>query len=433
MRPWFWDSPAFLRDPLTYLLDRAAPGAAPLEQLHISHRRMFLVTDPRLVKPILKTSETIVQKGFLVRKLAPIVGLSSLVLNGEEHLKRRRATHKHLARGELDRLLPQFCAEIRSLAAALMRKEAFAPHPATAALAIRFVCIAAFGKRVLNPADESVLLNAVHSTEDDLAAEIFSFWPNAPWLWHRRSRRDLAKRAMGLIVDRVRDQVAETSILRSLEAIDLDEEAIRDELLTLLLAGHHTTGTAAAWLLYHLAVQPGMLERVAEEADFATGLDGELMPSRLHDCETSAALVREVLRLYPSSWWFSREVTTSIEIGGRTLRRGDSIIVSPWAYHHDPRHWDDPEAFRTDRDYGTPAYMPFGVGPRACVGIGLAMLELQLLALEIAGAYTIENVGPTPARWPKASVTLTPPPMSLRLSPRRASDARARPALTAAE
>jgi len=78
-----------------------------------------------------------------------------------------------------------------------------------------------------------------------------------------------------------------------------------------------------------------------------------------------------------------------VELGKLRLKRGTSLIISPWQLQRDERHWTDPDSFRLDRSYNTPAFMPFGLGPRACVGIGLGLLELQLLALK----------SPPPALW----------------------------------
>ncbi len=110
--------------------------------------------------------------------------------------------------------------------------------------------------------------------------------------------------------------------------------------------------------------------------------------------------------------------------GGLHLKPGTSLIISPWQLHRDPRHWADPDAFRLDRTYTTKAYVPFGAGPRACVGLGVAMLELQLLALEIAAAYRFESVTPFPAPLPKPSVTLIPPEMSIAIRLRETRRAR---------
>ena len=110
--------------------------------------------------------------------------------------------------------------------------------------------------------------------------------------------------------------------------------------------------------------------------------------------------------------------------GGRQLKRGTSLLICPWQLQRDPRHWESPDRFLMTRKYTTDAYVPFGAGPRACAGMGVAMLELQLLALEIAAAYRFTGVTPNPAPWPKASVTLVPPPMSIDVELRPAQDAR---------
>ena len=102
-----------------------------------------------------------------------------------------------------------------------------------------------------------------------------------------------------------------------------------------------------------------------------------------------------------------------VTIGGRDLKVGTSLLLCPWQLQRDPRHFEQPDRFLMTRRYNTDAYIPFGAGPRACAGMGVAMLELQLLALEIAAAYRFTAVSPNPAPWPKASVTLVPPPMTI--------------------
>jgi cytochrome P450 len=183
------------------------------------------------------------------------------------------------------------------------------------------------------------------------------------------------------------------------------------------LAGHHTTGNAAAWLLYFLATEPGLSERLAMEYRGLANEAGEIDPLKLPKAEYSLRAAREVLRLYPPFYWFSREVRTAQDLGGRRLRSGTSLIISPWQLQRDPRNWNDPASFRLDRSYNTPAFMPFGLGPRACVGIGLGLLELQLLALEIAAACSIDILSPVPAAEPTPQVTLLPPAIKLRLKP----------------
>jgi cytochrome P450 len=271
-----------------------------------------------------------------------------------------------------------------------------------------------------------VIVKAVRLVEGDLADDLFRVLPLMPWASRaRRKRREFARKAMNVVVRRVRAHASDSSILRALETLGLSDEDLSNEILTMLLTGHHTTGSAAAWLLYHLASQPGLSDAVAAEAASVTDQNGEIQPDRLRNAPMSLALVKEVLRLYPSAWWFSREIKRPMEIAGRKLRRGTSLIIAPWQMHRDPRFWNEPDTFRLDRSYGNKAYLPFGLGPRTCVGMGLATLELQLIALELSAAYAFGGVTPQPMPRPTPSVTLIPPKMQIEIRIRELADLRA--------
>ncbi|MGN1290719.1 MAG: cytochrome P450 [Bradyrhizobium sp.] len=410
----FSDVRAFRSDPLKFLLERGNASPLGLVPLHLGPAPVLLVNDPDLIRPILKAPETDVGKGRLIKKLSPVLGQSSLMLHGDEHKRRRAVLHKHMAKGSVEKYLPQMCAEIRAVGARLARLGAFDPHRFTATLALRTICIAVFGAQVISSGDEEALVQAVGTIEDDLADEMFRVLPLGPMSWYRRRQnRICAKLAMSTVVQRLRSSAGSTSALRDLEALGLSDRDLHDEILTLLLAGHHTTGSTAAWVLYHMAADPALMDEIADEAADCIGDDGELRVDAVRRADVSATLVKEVCRLYPSAWWFSREVMQPVTIGGRDLKVGTSLLLCPWQLQRDPRHFEDPDRFLMTRRYNTDAYIPFGAGPRACAGMGVAMLELQLLALEIAAAYRFTGVSPNPAPWPKASVTLVPPPMTI--------------------
>ena len=418
----FSDVPAFRRDPLRLLLERGNSAPLGLEPLRLGPSPVLLVNDPNLIRPILKAPETEIGKGKLIKKLTPVLGESSLMLRGDEHKRRRAVLQKHMAKGSVEKYLPQMCAEVRAVGARIARLGSFDPHRFTATLALRSICIALFGTQVISSGDEEALVQAIGIIEDDLAAEMFRVLPISPLGWYRRKKsRDFAKLAMSTLVQRLRTGAGSTSVLRDLEALGLSDRELRDEILTLLLAGHHTTGSTAAWLLYQMAADPHLMDLIADEAAECLGDDGELRAEAVKRADVSATLVKEVCRLYPSAWWFSREVMQPVTIGGRDLKVGTSLLICPWQLQRDPRHWDQPDKFLMTRRYTTDAYVPFGAGPRACVGMGVAMLELQLLALEIAAAYRFTGVSPNPAPWPKASVTLVPPAMSISIELRQAS------------
>jgi cytochrome P450 len=262
-------------------------------------------------------------------------------------------------------------------------------------------------------------MEAVHVAEEEMADSLFRVFPRTPWRSFSKRRELRRSRAiMGEVVDRVRSRARAGSLVQALQGLDLGPDDMRDEILLLLLAGHHTTGNAAAWLLYYLATEPGLAESLADEARSIMDESGEIDPLRLPKAEISLRAAREVLRLYPPFYWFSRELRTPQDIGGLKLKRGTSLIISPWQMQRDHRYWIEPAAFRLDRAYNTPAFMPFGLGPRACVGIGLGLLELQLLALELSTSCDLEILSSVPVAKPVPQITLLPPRIELRLRPR---------------
>lgn len=419
MKHPFSDVSVFRHDPLELFKKHSSPDAAPLVRLNLGPSPVYLVTDAALAKNVLKADESSIDKGRLVHKLRTVIGTSSITLSGKEHQRRRAIIHQHLARGIMNDFVPQIAGLIRRQAALLVRESSFDAHEVTAPLALRIVVALLFGAGALTPADESALMEAVHVAEEEMADSLFRILPRTPWrgLAKRRQLRE-SRGIMGAVVDRVRNRACSGTLLQALRELDLSPDDMRDEILLLLLAGHHTTGNAAAWLLYYLATEPGLATRLAEEMQAITSDSGEIDPLKLPKAELSLRVAREILRLYPPFYWFSREVRAPQDLGGIRLKRGTSLIISPWQLQRNDRYWTDPDSFRLDRTYNTPAFMPFGLGPRACVGIGLGLLELQLLALELSASCKLDILSSVPAGKPTPQVTLLPPRIELRLRPR---------------
>ena len=164
----------------------------------------------------------------------------------------------------------------------------------------------------------------------------------------------------------------------------MSETQIRDEAVTLLLAGHETTANALTWATWMLARNPAAEAALREEVD-AVLAGARPMVDDLSKLRYTRAVVDEALRLYPPVWATSRDVVEPFELGGYTLRKGANVLVSPYVMHRDSRFYDDPESFRPERwldpDTVPPkyAYFPFGGGPRFCIGSTFALTEAVLL------------------------------------------------------
>ncbi len=263
------------------------------------------------------------------------------------------------------------------------------------------------------------LITAVRTVEAELAADMFRILPQSPWKAQERERRlKDAREIVDMVVARARTKKKKSAIILAFESAGFSDQQISAEVLGLLIAGHHTTGATITWILYHLALDPMIAEMIALEAD-ATLPDLELgNAAALRHAPLSDAYVKEILRLYPAGWWTSREVKRATTIGGKAFRKGDVIMVSPWQLHRDSRFWSEPEALRLDRDFTEDAYMPFGIGPRSCIGQSIAWFELQLVTLQLASAFTFALDGEPADAKPRPSVTLLAPDIRLRATPR---------------
>ena len=257
-------------------------------------------------------------------------------------------------------------------------------------------------------------------------------WPTPA---NRRAIR--ARRSLDRIVDRIiqqrRDGRApggDDLLSRLLAARDpdtgqgLDDAEVRAQVLLFLLAGHETTASAITFTLHLLGHHPDAQQRVRDEVRRAVG-------ARAPTAEDVARLVyttrvvKEAIRLYPPAYGVGRRTSQDEVIGGFLLPAGSAVVVSTWAIHRHPRHWDrpgafDPERFTPQREAARHpyAYLPFGAGPRACIGGSFALLEAVLATAMIVRAYRLQTPpGPVPLA---AGITLRPAaavPCTLRSNP----------------
>ena len=417
----FRDVPAFRRNPLTLLTDRAhatdqGQGFVPLA---LGLRPIYLCNSPQATRSILKWPTRELDKGSLVQRLRPIMGQSLLTNNGDAHKASKTAIHRHLQRNAISGNIEKMIAIVNGYIAGLATQKPFRPTNISAPLALQMGATALFGHDVLDAADRMALIAAVQTVESELAADMFRVLPNGPRKAAERSQRiDGAREIVAAVINRARASNNRSPLLLALEEAGLSDEQVNAELLGLLIAGHHTTGASISWMFYKMALDPSLADVLAYEADsvmqdLENGDSGALRRAPL-----SESFVKETLRVYPAGWWTSREFLQSAEVEGRKFRRGDMVMISPWVLHKDPRNWEQPEEFRLDRDYSHPSYMPFGVGGRSCIGMAIAMFELQLVALQFASAFSLSGEFGAVHLKPHPSVTLLAPDLELSLTTR---------------
>jgi cytochrome P450 len=227
-------------------------------------------------------------------------------------------------------------------------------------------------------------------------------------------RQSLAKGANGA------NGEADHSDLLSLLMSAMDEDGsqmtpkqLRDETMTLFIAGHETTAQMLAWTWYLLSQNPAAEARLHEELrDVLAGRSPD--PADLGKLPYLYALMHEVLRLYPPAYIVARTSIEPSQIGGYDFPAGATILMSQWVMHRDPRFYDDPDAFRPERwldgladKLPAGAYFPFGDGPRRCIGQGFAMLEAAIVIATLAQRFQFRLVPGHPVE-PEPLVTLRP-------------------------
>ncbi len=170
----------------------------------------------------------------------------------------------------------------------------------------------------------------------------------------------------------------------------MSDEELRNETITLLLAGHETTANALTWTLYLLARHPEAMDRMSDEVEAVLG-DRIPVAADLAALAYTERVVREAMRLFPPIWILERRAVVEDEIGGYRIPAGSTVEVSPWVTHRHPDFWEEPERFDPDhftleRSAGRPplAYIPFGAGPRYCVGGHFAMTEALVILARVA-------------------------------------------------
>lgn len=173
----------------------------------------------------------------------------------------------------------------------------------------------------------------------------------------------------------------------------MTDKQLRDEVLTIFIAGHETTANAMAFTFYLLAKNTDAKKRIQKEIDEV--FDGkEITFEKLQKLEYTTMVIKESMRLYPPAWIIVREAATDDVIDGYQIKKGDKVLTSPFAMQRSGRYWQNPDAFMPERfapdkikDMPRYAYFPFGGGARMCVGNNFAMMEMQIILAQVCRQY----------------------------------------------
>jgi cytochrome P450 len=247
-----------------------------------------------------------------------------------------------------------------------------------------------------------------------------------PWvptlknLRYRRAKRTLDELVQRIVSERRRSGDPGRDLLGLLLAArdeatgeGMSDNDLRDEVMTLVLAGHETTANALTWTFYLLAKNPDVVAKLRAEVREVLG-DREPAFEDLPRLGYAERVVQESMRLYPPAWILERAAQADDVLSGHRIPAGTTVVITPYLMQRDPRCWDDPERFDPDRfapdrfsERQKQAYLPFGDGPRICIGKGFAMMEAKIALVMIARRFDVELSAPDTIGM-EPSITLRP-------------------------
>jgi cytochrome P450 len=432
----FW---AFRRDPLTFL-PHVARTYGDLARLSFGRQPVYVISRPEWIEDVLVTSAAHFRKGVALERARRVLGNGLLTSEGADHLRQRRliqplfhrqhvqgfadAMVKHAARWA-DEVTPQadvdMAAEMGELTLAIVGETLFSSDVQEEAHEVR---------TALGDAVAGFALAFVPMVEklEKLPLPIFRRMRTARSRLDSVIRRVIARRReAGHSEDGRHDLVSMLLAARDPDnphAVGMSDEQIRDEAITIFLAGHETTANAMAWTWHLLASAPSAETRL--RAELTDVLGGRLPTAEdVPRLEWTRAIVSESMRLWPPAWTMGRRVLQTHTLGGHAMEAGSLVIMSQWVVHRDPRWWDQPDTFAPDRWLAPSsrpkyAYFPFGGGSRVCIGESFAWTEAILLLATIAQRWQFRSV-PGSKPKPEPRITLRPSGLRMRAEPRRAN------------
>lgn len=385
---------------------------------------MLLISDPDLIEYVLvKDHRNFVKNSFFWRQVTAVFGNGLVTSEGDFWHRQRRLAAPAFTGQRLARYGEVMVRQTQRMLAGWEAGQERDLHADMMGLTLRIAAETLFGSEVEEDIDE--IDHAVNVLAEEIATRMarpFVIPDSVPLPGHIRYRRGLRKieQVIARMISKRRSQGEATADLLSMlmQARDehgqpMSDQQLRDEAITIFLAGHETTALALSWTWHLLTEHPDLEEELAADVKNTLG-SGQATVEDLLRLRSAEQVVLESMRLYPPAWLIGREALHDCEIGEYAVPAGTTIYMSPWVIHRSPSYFDEPEGFRPDRWRGDLAkqlprfaYFPFGGGPRVCIGNRFAMMEAVLVLATMVQQFRVEGTTRHTVR-PLPSITLRP-------------------------
>ncbi len=401
---WLWGNlGTFQADRLGFLRDIAKQYGGVV-YLRFGYRQIWIVTEPSVIEQVLVTQAKQFRKHFALRLNPVVLGNGLLTSEGDFWLQQRRLAQPAFAKAQIAQYVPTFVEHTERMLNRWHAGESRDVLHEMMALTLGIASKTLFGA----DGDEHAELvrTALNVTQEEFVRRLarpiqLPLWfPTAGNRRLLRAVRDLDEIVYGFIRQRRASGEQRVDLLSRLLAArgegnsgGMSDKQLRDECLTIFLAGQETTALALSWTWYLLGQNLEAAKRVYAEVD--TVLQGRAPTmDDLPQLKETESMLLESMRLYPPAFIVGREALVDTEVAGYACRRGTTILMPETVVHRDPRYFERPDDFvperwRNDFEKTLPhcAYFPFGAGPRICIGNTFAMMEMTLALAMIAQRF----------------------------------------------
>ena len=390
-------------------------------------KEAIVTIDPAVIQHVLKTNAENYKKSEIqVKRMGHFLGKGLLTTHGEPWRVQRRLIQKGFDRKQLEILSSILQDSLAESLREFDRQVSLGPvdiYPQLMKMTFAMVAKSLFGAR-LKDQDIDLVSHTISTVQEFIVRQTIQPYLN-PWFavsGDLRRHEEMRARADGILLEYIRTrrhQEPGHDLLQILmDARYTDGEGMSDELvlsesMQLLVAGHETSSNGLSWLLYLLSTHPDTLDKVREEIYAVLG-DAPLTFGDVPKFEFTTQVIMEALRLYPPFWMIDREAAADDQVGDIAIPQGSMVIVYVHGAHHAKRSWPDPERFDPERfskaneKLHTPfTHLPFGGGPRGCIGGNYAMLQILMILSELLRRYDLQ-LTPGQTIEPRPMVILRP-------------------------
>nr|WP_174734983.1 cytochrome P450 [Mesobacillus harenae] len=417
----------FQKDPLVFMKTLANDYGEIVRFRLGPFQKVNLITDPELIKEVLVTKQKSFLKSSDVQSLKALIGDGLLTSEKELHMRQRRLIQPAFKKSHIMDYAQDMIVTTEKYIEGWEDGKEIEITEDMLNITLGIISKTMFSMELNEGYD--LVGESVERAMKLAVRRMRSIIPLPLWVPVKRNREyKLAKQALDevlfkIITSRREDTEVKDDLLGILmrarddhDGTGMTDSQLRDELMTIFLAGHETTANALSWTLYLLSQNPEAEQKLYEELDEVIG-EGTIAPEHFTGLSYTQNVISESLRLYPPAYVIGRQVDESVDIGDYHIKKGEMILISQYVMQRKPEYFEEPNEFRPERfennfikSIPAYAYFPFGGGPRVCIGNHFAFMEMVLVLACISQRFQLKPAFDASSIKTQPLITLRPKP-----------------------